>query len=54
MIAGVRAHVPGDIAAHGRVLDLDDLGAEIREELGAEGARPELRDGEDTKAREHY
>jgi hypothetical protein len=44
--------VPRHVAADGRVLDLDDLGAEIGEQLGAEGAGAELRDGQDAKPRQ--
>src|SRR5207248_9892569 len=45
-----RRHVARDVAADRRVLDLDDLGAEVREHLGAEGPRAELRDREDAEA----
>src|SRR6185295_12893858 len=45
-----RWDVAGDVAAHARVFDLDDLGAEVGEDLGAEGPGAELRDGKDSNA----
>ena len=45
-----RRDVAGDVAAHPGVLDLDDLGAEVGEDLGAEGPGAELGDGEDSNA----
>jgi hypothetical protein len=41
--------VASDVAADGGILDLEDLGAEIGEELGAERPGAELRDGEDAE-----
>src|SRR5262249_59776527 len=38
------------VTADARILDLDDLGAEIGKELRAEGAGAELRDGHDAQA----
>jgi hypothetical protein len=53
VITGVRADVPCDIAADRGILDLDDLRAEIREQLSAERAGAELRHGDDAKALKH-
>jgi len=41
--------VASDVAADGGILDLDDLRAEVGQELGAERAGTELRDGEDAQ-----
>src|SRR5206468_1632469 len=49
VLARVGADLARDVAADAGVLDLDDLGAEVGEELGAEGAGAELRHGEDAK-----
>ena len=45
-------HVPADVAALGRVLDLDDLGAEVGQEHGAERPGAVLLDRQDAHARE--
>src|SRR5260370_13831209 len=42
-----RRHVARAVAAHPGVLDLDHVGAQVGEHLGAEGAGAELRDRED-------
>ncbi len=49
-----RRNVAGDVAAHSRVLDLDYLGAQVREHLGAERSGSELRDGQDAYALEGW
>ena len=51
-VVGERPHLARDVAAHGRILDLDDLGAEVGEQLRAEGAGAELRDREHAQAGE--
>src|SRR4029450_3430234 len=51
-VVGERSHLAGDVAPHGRIPDLDDLGAQIGEQLRAEGAGAELRDGEHAQAGE--
>jgi hypothetical protein len=49
----VRPHVASDVAPDGRILDLDDLGAQVGQQLGAEGPGPELRDGDEAQAGQH-
>jgi hypothetical protein len=48
-LGGVGTDVASDVAADGGILDLDDLRAEVGQELGAERAGTELRDGEDAQ-----
>ena len=50
LVAGVRRHVAGDVAACVGVLDLDDLGAHVGEMQGAPRARAVLLEGDDADA----
>src|SRR5207247_1764406 len=54
LLGQVRRHVACAVAPHARILDLDDLGAQIRQHLRAEGPRPELGDGQDAHALERW
>src|ERR1700676_3876248 len=45
-------HVPGNVAADGRILDLDHLGSEVGELHRAERPRTELLDRDDTNIAE--
>ena len=50
LLVQVGRHVAGAVAAHRGILDLDHLGAQVGEDLRAEGAGSELGDGEDADA----
>jgi hypothetical protein len=52
VIGGVWRYGAADVAVLGWVLDLDDVGAEIGEVQGAEGAGAVLLDGQDPYASE--
>src|SRR5207302_8056919 len=52
-VGGVGADLAGDVAADGRILDLDDLGAEVGQDLRAERPGAELRHGQHAQPLQH-
>src|SRR4030095_13443200 len=52
LLAGERRDVPPDVTAGRRVLDLDDLGAEVGKLHGGERPGPELAERDDAPGRE--